>query len=465
MLQIKNVVEKDVINADSYVDSYNDEIISVLPFKPRVEEKNLVLIDNGKEFGKLYKAIYHMVKRIFDFILSLCALVVLSPLLLIVCLAIKIETKGPAIFTQMRIGKNGKLFKLYKFRTMVMGADEKLKELLQNDKEARMEYKINKKLKNDPRITKVGKFLRNTSIDELPQLLNVLKGDMSLIGPRPYLPREKEDMVGYYDYIIQNKPGITGLWQNANTFGTVNLGQGIASIETAVLEQRKSNLPIVVDEINEKARIIKEVKRKLFFAIKRFFDLCCSLIGLVFLLPVALLTKIAYVLTGDTKSIFYKQKRIGKNGKLIYIYKFRSMIHNADEVLKELLKDPKYKKEWDLNQKFEHDPRITKIGNILRKTSLDELPQLINVLKGDMSMIGPRPLVEGELDAHNGDHKIYESVRPGISGWWAANGRSATTYVERLELEYYYCENCSLILDIKCFFLTIVAVVFKKGAK
>lgn len=141
------------------------------------------------------------------------------------------------------------------------------------------------------------------------------------------------------------------------------------------------------------------------------------------------------------------------------------MVWNADEVLKELLKQPKYKKEWKENQKFENDPRITKIGNFLRKTSLDELPQFINVLKNDMSMIGPRPLVEGELDDHNGNHEIYERVKPGITGWWAANGRSATTYKKRLELEYYYVENCSLLLDIKCIFKTIKAVLFKTGAK
>ena len=133
--------------------------------------------------------------------------------------------------------------------------------------------------------------------------------------------------------------------------------------------------------------------------------------------------------------------------------------------LKELLKDPKYKEEWDLNQKFEHDPRITSMGNILRKTSLDELPQFINILIGDMSLIGPRPLVPGELDSHNGNHELYESVRPGISGWWAANGRSATTYERRLELEYYYVQHCSLILDIRCVFRTIKAVIFKTGAK
>ena len=137
----------------------------------------------------------------------------------------------------------------------------------------------------------------------------------------------------------------------------------------------------------------------------------------------------------------------------------------SEELLNELLKQPEYKEQWDLNQKLENDPRVTKIGNILRKTSLDELPQLINVLKGEMSMIGPRPLVDGELDAHNGDHQVYESVSPGITGWWACNGRSATTYEERLELEYYYCKNCSLILDIKCFFKTIQAVLLEKGAK
>ena len=116
-------------------------------------------------------------------------------------------------------------------------------------------------------------------------------------------------------------------------------------------------------------------------------------------------------------------------------------------------------------QKFENDPRITKIGNILRKTSLDEVPQFINILKGDMTMIGPRPLVPGELDSHNGNHEIYESVRPGITGWWACNGRSATTYEERLDLEYYYVKNRSLWLDIKCVFKTISAVICKKGAK
>ena len=230
------------------------------------------------------------------------------------------------------------------------------------------------------------------------------------------------------------------------------------------------NESVTVDQImiktnNKEKSFVYSIERHIYFGIKRLFDILCSLLGVLVMIPVALITKICYLISGDTKSIFYTQKRIGKNGKFIYIYKFRSMVWNADEVLKELLKQPKYKKEWKENQKFENDPRITKIGKFLRKTSLDELPQFINVLKNDMSMIGPRPLVEGELDDHNGNHEIYERVKPGITGWWAANGRSATTYKKRLELEYYYVENCSLLLDIKCIFKTIKAVLFKTGAK
>ncbi len=230
------------------------------------------------------------------------------------------------------------------------------------------------------------------------------------------------------------------------------------------------NESVTVDQImiktnNKEKSFVYSIERHIYFSIKRLFDILCSLLGVLVMIPVAIVTKICYLISGDTKSIFYTQKRIGKNGKFIYIYKFRSMVWNADEVLKELLKQPKYKKEWKENQKFENDPRITKIGNFLRKTSLDELPQFINVLKNDMSMIGPRPLVEGELDNHNGNHDIYERVKPGITGWWAANGRSATTYKKRLELEYYYVENCDILLDIKCIFKTIKAVLFKTGAK
>lgn len=202
----------------------------------------------------------------------------------------------------------------------------------------------------------------------------------------------------------------------------------------------------------------------LYLGIKRIIDILCGLLGLILLIPITLIVKLTYLLTGDTAKIFYRQKRVGQNGKIIKIWKFRSMVPNADEILKEMLKEEQWKKQWDENQKFDNDPRITKAGKILRKTSIDELPQLLNVLKGDMSLVGPRPLVIGELEEHGG-LKLYQKVKPGITGWWGCNGRSNIDYRERLELEYYYVKNCSLYLDVLCIFRTALAVIKKDGAQ
>jgi len=140
------------------------------------------------------------------------------------------------------------------------------------------------------------------------------------------------------------------------------------------------------------------------------------------------------------------------------------MVKDADVMLEELLKDERLRAEWDEIQKLEHDPRITKVGRLLRMSSLDELPQCINVLTGDMSIVGPRPLVEGELEQHGGD-KLYWQVKPGITGWWATHGRSDIDYQERLELEYYYIKNQSLKLDLICMLKTIGVVLKQEGAK
>lgn len=198
--------------------------------------------------------------------------------------------------------------------------------------------------------------------------------------------------------------------------------------------------------------------------VKRLVDIVFGLVGMICLLPLMLLVKVSFLLTGDIKPIFYTQTRVGLNGQPFKMYKFRSMVWNAGEVLQELLKNPKYAKEWAENQKFEDDPRVTKVGNFLRKTSLDEVPQFLNVLKGDMSLIGPRPLVVGELEEHGG-LQLYNHVKPGITGWWGCNGRSNTTYEERLELEYYYVKNCSLYLDALCAIKTAVVILKRDGAK
>ena len=158
---------------------------------------------------------YRFVKRIVDVLAGIVGVLLLIPIIIVVeaLRIIKKENDGPLFYTQLRIGKNGRQFKMYKFRSMCMNADEKLKEYLQENEEARKEYKKYKKLRCDPRITKVGKVLRATSLDEFPQFINVLKGNMSLVGPRPYLPREQKEMREYYIGIIKVKPGITGPWQ------------------------------------------------------------------------------------------------------------------------------------------------------------------------------------------------------------------------------------------------------------
>ena len=197
--------------------------------------------------------------------------------------------------------------------------------------------------------------------------------------------------------------------------------------------------------------------------IKRLLDIILSLIGLIMLIPICIVVKISFLCKGDKKSIFFKHIRIGKDGKPFMMYKFRSMVHNAEELLEELLKDERYKKEWAESQKIEKDPRVTTIGAFLRKSSMDELPQLLNVLKGDMSIVGPRPLVDGELEEHGGS-KIYWKVKPGITGWWGCHGRSDVDYSQRLELEYYYIQNMSFKLDVICILRTVTAVVKHKGA-
>lgn len=158
--------------------------------------------------------IYACVKRLSDILIGLVGLIVLIPLTVIIKLVyICTGDFHPIFYTQERIGKNGKTFKIYKYRSMVWNADEKLQQLMQSNKKIRDEYEKYKKLSDDPRITKIGKFLRRYSIDEAPQFINIIIGNMSLIGNRPYLLHEKKDMGKYYQKIVETKPGITGLWQ------------------------------------------------------------------------------------------------------------------------------------------------------------------------------------------------------------------------------------------------------------
>lgn len=170
-----------------------------------------------KKRSRVSLIIYHIIKRICDIIAGIIGVIILIPLTIIVyILKITSNDNEPLFYDQLRVGKNGKVFKIYKFRSMVIGADEKLKKYLEENEEEAEYYKKYKKLKKDPRVTKAGKILRITSLDEWPQFFNILTGQMSLVGPRPYLPREKEDIGEIaYKEIIKVKPGLTGPWQIA----------------------------------------------------------------------------------------------------------------------------------------------------------------------------------------------------------------------------------------------------------
>ena len=197
---------------------------------------------------------------------------------------------------------------------------------------------------------------------------------------------------------------------------------------------------------------------------KRLFDIIVGILGLILLIPVTLIVKIINILNKDYAPVFYSHIRIGKNGKEFKLYKYRSMVPNADEILKEMLKDKKVAAEYNKNKKLKNDPRITKIGRILRKTSLDELPQFINILKGEMSLIGNRPYLPREkADMEN----FYEDIiktKPGLTGYWQVSGRSDVTFKKRLELEKYYSNNWGFKMDIKIIFKTVIVVLHMKGA-
>ena len=215
----------------------------------------------------------------------------------------------------------------------------------------------------------------------------------------------------------------------------------------------------------EKKSIAKTLKRYSYLTIKRIFDIIVSLIGMIFLLPIALIVKISYMITGDFHSIFFSQKRIGKNGKEFNFFKFRSMVKNADEVLFKMLEEnPDLKEEYRINKKLKNDPRITKMGKILRKSSLDELPQLINVFLGQMSIIGNRPYLPREKDDMGSYFKDIVKTKPGLTGYWQVSGRSDCTFDQRLKLEQYYSNHNGLKMDIKIFFKTFAVVILRKGA-
>ncbi|MDR0389940.1 MAG: undecaprenyl-phosphate galactose phosphotransferase WbaP [Spirochaetaceae bacterium] len=207
-------------------------------------------------------------------------------------------------------------------------------------------------------------------------------------------------------------------------------------------------------------------KLKMFWnlGIKRFMDISITVLGGILILPILLIIALLVKLSSPGP-VLYGHRRIGINGRHFKAYKFRSMVVDADERLKALLEsDPQKRSEWEANHKLKNDPRITAIGKLLRRTSFDEFPQLINILKGEMSLVGPRPIVDDEIEKYGEDFARIFSVKPGLTGLWQVSGRSDTDYGERVFYDTYYLQSWSVWLDLWIFYKTIGVVLRGKGA-
>lgn len=225
---------------------------------------------------------------------------------------------------------------------------------------------------------------------------------------------------------------------------------------------------VSVQGLMEENMLLVNVKNNLarpyYRVMKRIFDLVSTLCGMIVFLPVGLIIAATIYIT-DPGPVLFKHKRIGQGGKEFYCYKFRSMVVDAEKALKKYLEvNPEAREEWSKEFKLKNDPRVTKIGRFLRRTSLDEFPQLINVLKGEMSLVGPRPIVRAEIKKYGEYINDFYLVPPGVTGVWQVSGRSDTTYEERIKMDSWYVHNWSVWVDIVYLVKTIRIVIQGKGA-
>ena len=416
--------------------------------------------------------------RTLEILISTVGVISLLPLSIVIYFQnLKHNDNGPIFYTQDRIGKDGKVFKMIKFRTMSKNADEVLEAML-SDEEIKKEYETYRKFKHDPRLTTFGKILREKSLDEFPQFINVFLGQMSIVGPRPYMPEEKERMGDYFDRIVSHKPGMTGVFQISGrervTFDerldmdikyhyrksfTVDLKIALITLLVTFVRKETYNLGEIT------ADTAGYISRLLTLFVKRIIDIIGAIVGIILLVPLTAVVWIGNRICGDKGPIIYTQERLGQKGTTFKMYKFRSMVIGAEDILKDLLeKDEEARKEYSEYKKLKNDPRITKMGHILRKTSLDEFPQFINVLKGEMSLVGPRAyLPEEKVDMGVSFDRILET-KPGITGLWQVSGRSETTFEERIAFDLKYNKKISIFRDCEILIKTFGSVLKKEGA-
>jgi lipopolysaccharide/colanic/teichoic acid biosynthesis glycosyltransferase len=225
---------------------------------------------------------------------------------------------------------------------------------------------------------------------------------------------------------------------------------------------KEFELQIEYEWAREKTLDVKEIKSLAIYLIaKRMLDIICSLMALVALSPLFLILAVVIRLTSRGSAI-YKQNRVGRDGSLFPIYKFRSMVNGADNL--SIYLTPELQEYYKINRKISDDPRVTKVGKILRRTSLDELPQIINIFKGEMSIVGPRPLLPDEIEMYGKSFERYASIKPGLTGLWQIKSRSRTSMIDRAMLDNEYFKKKNFTYDLSILVKTVGVVLSRKGA-
>lgn len=414
-----------------------------------VEEFNTNIVKKGLK--KLSK-INYIIVRFFEILVALIGIMMMLPLTILIKIICIIKKDNDAIFQFDRcIGKNGRVFNLIRFRTINKYGDVNL--------------------------------LQRTGLYNFPKLINVLKGEIKFVGPQPYLENEKQKMGTYYNKLIQIKPGmITGIYD----IDVLKNESFLTRMDNDIKYSKNSNLllDLKIIAITILAKFTRRNKEQLYKYtgytpkdyinglrrlvnrfLKRTMDILGGLAGILILFPLTLTVAIIHVFSKDNGPLFYSQKRIGRNGKSFSMYKFRSMIVGADDALVKLLAaNPEANEEYKQFKKLKDDPRVTKIGAFLRKTSLDEFPQFLNVLKGEMSLVGPRPYLERESDEMGNYYPVVIKHKPGITGLWQVSGRSDVSFKDRLDLDLEYDNEFSVVNDVKILFKTVINVLKHEGA-
>ena len=419
-----------------------------------------------------------VLNRILNLLFSLALMPVLGAVYLIVFLLTQLESPGTMLVRRVRTGRNGRLFYQYRFRVLRIDASARLAA-------GRSPY------------TAIGRFLEWTHLDGLPMLINVLSAEMNFVGPKALTVQEFLAIDPKERVSLSVRPGMVGCWSctrdlnkakadseryledwgflrdlsilvimffryisfhSAKQFSQSHFEEELAFIE----ESEAERIPLAYDRSVYQER--RSAGYQAYLVFKRLFDIVISALSLIVLSPLMLVLMIV-VIADDGGVPFYGDDRIGQYGRRIKVFKFRTMRRDAGDL--EKLLTPEQIEKYHQEYKLENDPRITRIGSFLRRSSLDELPQLFNILGGSMSFVGPRPIVDSETRIYGSDVARLLSVKPGLTGYWQAYARNNATYEsgERQQMEMYYVSHQSFWLDVKILFHTIFSVARQEGAE